>query len=63
MKFMRGVCVSMHDEPDDWLDYKDGVWIKADEKVSVSNAIKIAIRMHPDEIVITRDCFGKFSIG
>ena len=62
MKSMRGICVSRHDRPYDWLDYKDGVWIKADERVSVTDAIKAAIRMRPDEIVITSDCFGYFRL-
>ena len=62
MKFMRGVCVSCHEEPEDWLDYKDGVWIQAGKDVSVQDAIKTAIRMRPNELVITSDCFGLFKI-
>lgn len=62
MKYMRGVCISMHDKPDDWQDYKEGIWLKVEDKIKVSGTIRAAIRMAPDELVITKDCLGLFNI-
>ena len=55
MKLKRGITVAKRDEPGDWLDYKDGVWINAQDKDTIA-CIKAAIRMSPDELVIEREC-------
>ena len=58
MKLMRGIVVSMRKKPDDWCDYKNGVWINTQDQDVIGN-IKAAIRMAPDELVIESDCLHK----
>ena len=55
MKLKRGIVVAKRDEPSDWLDYKDGVWIYTQDQ-DVISSIKAAIRMAPDELVIEKEC-------
>ena len=62
MKLKRGVIVAKREKPDDWLDYKSGVWIDTQGK-DVIASIKTAIRMAPDELVIEADCLHELLIA
>ena len=55
MKIKRGIQVAKRNEPSDWHDYKNGVWINTQGK-DIIDCIKVAIRMAPDELVIEKDC-------
>ena len=61
----RMVVVSLNPEPAGWRDTHDGVWITAihnSVNQGVANSINIAMRMQPDELVISRECFGLFLV-
>ena len=55
----RIVKISYEPQPSNW----DSVWIQCNEDVKPADAIKCAMRMRPDELIIDNSCFGLFGVS
>ena len=63
MKARRGIVISFERKPEHWDDYEVGIWMQAKDFPNVSECIKAAMRMRPDELVIKQECFGTFKVA